>query len=248
MSPILLLSIALQIACAVHVVRTGRPMYWIFILLIGSYIAVAIYLFAEVIPNMRNDPGARRAVRNIRDRIDPERQKRLASTRLDAADTLANRNALAEQSLLSGDYQQAAELYKSALKGLYQTDPDLMLGLAKAQFGLGLFAECRATLDALIAANPKFRSSDGHLLYARALEADGDTDAALHEYETLAVGYPGEEGRVRYALLLAQRGQDDKAREVFSETLKRAKIAPPYYRRDQREWIDIAKRELAQAP
>ena len=29
MSPILVLSVLLQIACAVHVVRTGRPLYWI---------------------------------------------------------------------------------------------------------------------------------------------------------------------------------------------------------------------------
>lgn len=36
MGPILVLSILLQVGCAVHVVRTGRPLYWIFILLIGS--------------------------------------------------------------------------------------------------------------------------------------------------------------------------------------------------------------------
>ena len=63
MSPILLLSIVLQVGCAVHVIRTGRPMYWIFLLLIGSYIAVAVYLLAEVMPDMRNSPGARRAMR-----------------------------------------------------------------------------------------------------------------------------------------------------------------------------------------
>ena len=43
MSPIFVLSILLQIACAVHVVRTGRPLYWIFILLIGSFIGVAMF-------------------------------------------------------------------------------------------------------------------------------------------------------------------------------------------------------------
>ena len=64
MSPILILSVVLQIACAVHVVRTGRPMYWIFILLVFSYIAVAIYFFAEILPGMRNDPSARRVVRS----------------------------------------------------------------------------------------------------------------------------------------------------------------------------------------
>lgn len=243
MSPILLLSIALQIACAVHAVRTGRPMYWVFILLIGSYIAVAIYVFAEVLPNMGNNPGARRAVRGLRDKVDPERGKRLAGRKLDLADTLENRSALAEQSLRSGDYQRAAELYRSSLKGLYKTDPQLMLGLAKAQFALGLFQETKETLDALIAANPNFRSAEGHLLYARAIEEAGDLQAALHEFETLAPGYPGEEGRARYGMLLKRDGQLEKAREVFSEIVKRVNAGPKYYRREQREWVEIAERE-----
>ena len=118
-----------------------------------------------------------------------------------------------------------------------------MLGLAKAQFGQGHAQPARETLDALIAANPDFRSSDGHLLYARSLEALGDTAAALHEYEALVQGYPGEEGRARYALLLRKAGQDDKARALFAEILKRSSVSPGYYRRDQREWIDLAKRE-----
>jgi hypothetical protein len=97
---------------------------------------------------------------------------------------------------------------------------------------------------ALIAATPDFRSCEGHLLYARAVEAEGDLEAALHEYEALAQGYPGEEGRVRYGLLLKRHGGAAKANEVFREVLTRADVSPKYYRREQREWIEIAKREL----
>lgn len=245
MSPILVLSALLQIACAVHVVRTGRPMYWIFILLIGSYIAVAIYFFAEILPGMRNNYAARRLLRGVHDKVDPTRKKRQASVQLDLADTQDNRRRLAEHSLEIGDYEEAAEMYQSALRGLYRTDPDLMLGLAKAQFALAQAQQARETLDALIAANPNFRSNDGHLLYARALEAEGNFAAALHEYETLAQAYPGEEGRLRYGLLLKRNGELDKARGVFAEILKRSNASPKYYQREQREWIDLAKREVA---
>lgn len=247
MSPILLLSIVLQIICAVHVVRTGRPMYWIFILLIGSYIAVAIYFVAEILPEMHNSRASRRVVRGLHDKIDPDRQKRVASRQLDMADTLENRRRLAEHSLISGDHQQAVELYQSSLKGLYKTDPDLMLGLAKAQFALGHSKQVRDTLDALIAANPNYRSSEGHLLYARAVEAEGDVDAALHEYEALVQGHPGEEGRVRYGLLLKRKGEQLKAADIFKEVVKRSSVSPKYYQREQREWIELARRELKEA-
>lgn len=243
MSPVVLLSILLQIACGVHVVRTGRPMYWLFILFIGSYIAVVVYLVAEVLPDLRNNPGARKAMRSARSRIDPQREKRRAAARLDLADTADNRLKLAEESFNTGDFGQAESMYRSALQGLYKSDPDLMLGLAKAQFAQGQADATKQTLDALIAANPNYRSHDGHLLFARALEAMGDTKAALFEYETLAQGYPGEEGRARYALLLQRDGQPDAAKAIFADMLKRAAAAPSYYRREQREWVDLAKRE-----
>ena len=50
---------------------------------------------------------------------------------------------------------------------------------------------------------------------------------------------------MRYALLLKQRGDTAKANEVFREVLKRADVSPKYYRREQREWVEIAKHELA---
>lgn len=248
MSPLLLLSFALQIACCVHVVRTGRPLYWVFILLLFSFVAVLVYFIAEILPDLRHNPSARRTVRSVRNRIDPDRDRRDAARLLKAADTPENRRRLAEESLRSGDHAHAVELYEQALKGLYATDPDLMLGLAKAQFGLGEPAKARATLDALIAANPGFRSADGHLLYARAVEDSGDVAAALHEYEAVAQGYPGEEARVRFGLLLKRAGQTGRARQLFQDVLDRSDAAPKYYRREQRDWIDAARRELASLP
>lgn len=245
MHPLLILSVVLQIGCAVHAVRTGRPSYWIFILLAGSYIGIAAYVFAEVLPGLSQSRTARRALRGAHDRIDPERRKREATRQLDVADTLDNRRKLAQESYNSGDYQQAAELYRSGLRGLYSTEPELMLGLARSQFALNLHVEARQTLDELIAANPDFRSDDGHLLYARCLEALGDIAAAIHEYEALVEGFPGEEARARFGLLLKRENRATEAAEVFNTILKRSRVAPKYYQREQREWIDIAMREAA---
>lgn len=244
MSPVIVLSVLVQIACAVHVVRTGRPLYWIFIILIGSFIGVAIYVCAEVLPNLGSSPTARRAVRGVRDRVDPEHGKRRATRDLEVADTLDNRRRLAEQGLASGDFQQAEALYGKCLVGMYKTDPHLMLGLAQAQFALGQVSQARATLDALIAANPTFRSFDGHLLYARSLEAEGNVAGALHEFDALVQGFPGEEARVRHAQLLKRDGQHAKAADTLREVVKRASLAPKYYQREQRTWIDLARREL----
>ncbi|MEN5209289.1 tetratricopeptide repeat protein [Stenotrophomonas terrae] len=246
MSPIILLSLVLQVACCVHVVRTGRPLYWVFILLVFSYLAVLIYFIAEVLPELRNNPSARRGLRQVRDQIDPQRSKRAAGQRLRVSDTPDNRMRLAQEHLGRGEYAEAAALYEGALRGLHREDPDLMLGLAQAQYGLQQPAQARRTLEALIAANPSFRSHDGHLLYARTVEDSADIAAAVHEYEALIGGYPGEEARLRYALLLKRAGRDDDAAKQLQNILDRAETSPRYYQQAQRTWIDAARKELRQ--
>ncbi|WP_266157109.1 tetratricopeptide repeat protein [Dyella silvatica] len=243
---VLFLSIALQVACAVHVVRSGRPLYWIWLILIGSYLAVVVYALVAIIPDLRHDPRGRKVANKAMQAIDPQRRRRELQGRLELADTVDNRRHLAEESLQLGDYLNAQELYRSLLTGMYATEPGFMLGLAQAQAGGGDYAGARHTLEALIQANPSFKSSEGHLLYARCLEELGETDAALQEYSVLADSYPGEEGRFRYACLLGKSQRAAEARQVFEGQLKRAKLMPSYYRRKEDSWLKAARRELAQ--
>lgn len=241
---LLLISLALQIACAVHVVRTGREQYWLWIIIIGSYLGVIVYAVAVLIPDLRRDPRGRAAARHVLHKFDPERQRRHIQQRLEIADTIDNRRALAEESMRLGDFANAAELYRSVLKGVYANDASFLLGLAQAQAGQQDFGAARATLDMLYAAHPDFRSSDAELLHARALEAIGDHAGALERYRELATSYPGEEARFRYGALLKQAGRFSDARRVFDDMLKRARNAPRYYRRKEKDWLASAQREL----
>jgi hypothetical protein len=244
--PILVvLSLALQIGCAIHVVRSGRQLYWIWILLIGSYLGVIVYVIAAVIPDLRNDPRSRSAARQVLHTFDPERRRRQIEQRLDVADTVDNRRALAEESLRMGDFTNAAELYRSILKGMYSTDATFLLGLAQSQAGAEEFAGAHETLTRLFETNPSFRSNDAELLRARVLQAQGDAEQALDCYRALATSYAGEEARFRYGALLKQRGRFSEARDVFGDMLKRAKNAPRYYKKKEKVWLESAQRELA---
>jgi hypothetical protein len=99
-------------------------------------------------------------------------------------------------------------------------------------------------LDDLIRRNPDFKSPDGHLLYARTLEAEGNVVKALEEFAALSEYYPGAEAGVRYARLLVSAGQRPLAQQTLKALLDRAKFAPAHYRKAQREWLDEAHREL----
>jgi hypothetical protein len=72
----------------------------------------------------------------------------------------------------------------------------------------------------------------------------GKDEAAIAAYDALVRTYPGEEARCRYAMLLQKHGHADKAKVLFSEVLKLTEDAPRHYRQAQKEWIDMARRNL----
>ena len=45
-------TVLLQIALAVHVVRTRRPFIWLFVILFFPLIGSAVYVIAEIIPEL----------------------------------------------------------------------------------------------------------------------------------------------------------------------------------------------------
>ncbi|GMU44232.1 MAG: tetratricopeptide repeat protein [Xanthomonadales bacterium] len=238
------LSVLLQFLCLVHMVRSGRPYWWTWIIVVGSFLGVGVYLLTQVLPDLQQNPHARRAARGLHRRLDPTRELRRLRDELARADTVQNRLQLAGEFSQLGEHAEAEGILRECLKGLHASDADILLALAQAQFAQGKAEATVATLNALKAANPDFRSADGHLLYARALEALDRAQDALAEYAVLDDSYPGEEARVRMAELLCKLGRDEQARALLEKALARVRIAPPYYRKAQREWIARAQRML----
>ena len=231
---VLILSILVQVALIIHVVKTGRNQIWIWVLALLSLPGAIAYIAVEIVPELFRSRTAQRAARGLRKAMDPARELRRYESEARVAGNVASRQR----------YEEAIGQYREALSGLYEHDPNLMLGLAQAQFGKGDASAARATLDELIRRNPDFRSPAGHLLYARALEAEGNVPKALEEYAVLAPSYPGAEASVRYAQLLQAQGRRAEAQKVARELLEQARIAPGHYRRAQRPWLDAAQRLL----
>jgi hypothetical protein len=242
---LLILLYAIQAALIIHVIKTGRNQLWIWVLLLlPAGIGAIAYLAVEVIPELLRSRTARRTARGVRRAMDPGADLRRYESEARIAGNVASRQRYAEELVRHGRFDEAIAQYREALSGLYEHDPNLMLGLAQAQFGKGDATGARSTLDELIRLNPDFRSPVGHLLYARALESEGNTAKALEEYRALAGSYPGAEAAVRYAQLLQAQGERAEAQRIVRELLEQARIAPGHYRRAQRAWLEAAQRLL----
>jgi hypothetical protein len=241
----LILSIIIQAGLIVHVIKTGRNQLWIWVLiLLPGGVGALAYLAVEILPDLLRSRTAQRTARGLRRAMDPGAQLRRYEDEARVTGNVAARQRYAAELARHQRYDEAIAQYTQALSGLYEHDPDLMLGLAQVQFAKGDARAARTTLDELIGQNPGFRSPDGHLLYARSLAAEGNVAKALEEYRVLAPSYPGAEAAVRYAQLLEAHGQHPEAQRVARELLEQARIAPRHYRRAQREWLEAAQKLL----
>ncbi|HSY07730.1 MAG TPA: tetratricopeptide repeat protein [Steroidobacteraceae bacterium] len=239
---LLILSIAIQVLLIIHCIKTGRNQIWIWVLALLSFPGAIAYVAVEVIPDLFRSRTAQRTARGVKKALDPHADLRRYESEARVAGNVASRQRYAEALTRAGRYDEAISEHRANLNGLYEHDPDLMLGLARAQFGKGDAAAARATLDDLIRLNPDFKSPEGHLLYARALEGEGNKSKALEEYRVVAPSFPGAEATARFVQLLAAEGRRDEARKIARELLEQARIAPAHYRRAQKEWLDVAQR------
>lgn len=242
--PAILLSVVIQAFFIIHAHKTGRR-DWIWILLTIPVAGCIFYFFLEILPELRNSRTGRAAVKSVLKKIDPERDLKRLATELAISDNVQNKLNLAEECVKQSMYEEAVNLYRSCLTGIYKTDPKIMLSLAETLFLQQSYAQAKITLEQLIAANPEFKSQEGHLLYARCLTELGENEAALAEYNVLAEYFSGYEAKCRYALLQQKLGYTEQAQSIFKEMLKRAETMPPNFRKAQQTWIKIAQQQLS---
>ena len=228
----------------IHVLKTGRDFRWIFLLIFLPYVGALIYVIMEILPALTGGLGAQRAARRVGKLVDPERSLRQYQLDYERSRNVDTATRLANELVREGRYDDAIKVCEESRGGVFADDPTLLMALASALFAKREFGKAIETLDSLREKNPQFRSADGHLLYARALEEEGRTAEAVEEYEALARYYPGVEARVRLAQLQQKSGNADTAQRLFRQIVEDARLAPRHFQRAQREWIDIAKKAL----
>ena len=235
----------IQLALIVHVLKTGRSRYWILVLFFMPLIGGIAYLIIELLPEFSGSIRGQRAVRSVKQTLNPGADVRQSEAAWSQSPNVDNGRRYAQALLDSGKTIEAEDIINQALKGLFATEPTLLLLKAQLQFDKERTQEAIQTLESLQENNPDFRSAEGHLLYARALEAENRIDEAIREYSAVSGYFPGVEGRYRLAMCLEVAGKNTASRAEMESILNDAKMAPPHFHKSQKTWLDAVKRELA---
>ena len=239
-------NLLISLAFAYHCIRTGRPWWWLLVIGFLGPIGWAAYVLFAVLPDMMGSNTARRFTDNVTNMADPGRSYREKLREVERVGSADAKRALAEECIKRGRFQDAVELYQSAMNGpLGEGDSTLVRGLARAKLLAGDGEGAVEGFEKLKAMDRSAFDADAELDYARALALVGRTEEAIRQYELVVPRYPGEEARCRYALLLQTAGRHDRAQALFREIIDSVRHSPGYYRSRQREWYRIARDQLA---
>ena len=235
------LILAVNVYFAVHAYRNGRG-WWIFILFFFPGVGALVYFFAEYLPSVRAGGRARSVARDVARKLNPTAEIRRLEDVVALTPTVNNRMELARALLRAGRKDEAVATYRACAQGIHADDPRLLYETTIALHETGALEEARGTYERLKKQTPV--TPEQQLLGARVYDELGDTENALREYAAVSGRGVGEEGRVRYALLLKKLGREAEAQALFEQIVRHARLSSSHYRREEKEWIEIARREL----
>lgn len=211
------LHILLALFCAVHVVRTGQHLYWLFILFAFPLLGSVVYIFAVYLPDSRLERGAIKAVSAAAKALDPGKEVRIARANFDEAPTAQNQMRLAEALLKAGEAEEAAQLYEGALKGPFASDPDLRFGAARSFVECQRYQDALSHLEELRKTRPDYRPDGVSLLVARSLAGTSRAAEAREEFERAIEKFGTFEARAEYAIWALTIGDAATAARLQTE-------------------------------
>lgn len=236
------LVILLQVTVLIHALRTGRPYYWVFIIMAFPVLGCVIYFIVEMLPGSRQERRLKNIGQDILKAVNPDRDFKRQAEELEICGSVENKLKMADECVERGMFDEAIRLYEGARNGQYEFAPDLLYGLARARFFNGDPADARELLIALQRRVPRYYAQEVALLSARAAARIGERATAIREIETLLENFVGLEARYRYAELLYQDGQAARSRaelERLIEHSRKFRVS-----QEERAWAKLARQGL----
>ncbi|WP_261663752.1 tetratricopeptide repeat protein [Deinococcus sp. Marseille-Q6407] len=243
----------LNVICLVHALIT-RNWLWAAFLAFGVFVSqgglfvTLFYLFTELLPALQGSgTRTRRAVRqtmqNGVEAVKPlETKITEAQQALTRSDTLAHRSQLAHLLTRAGRLDEAQATLQPLLDGLYRDDPVVLLAAAQLDLAQGQPAQAEQKLTQVELQTSAATRTQALTLLAEAQTQQGNVSGAEASYQEAMQAATTEEPRARYAEFLLQQGRPEEAQAVVDRLLQIENEATPLYRRQEREWFELAGR------
>jgi len=233
------LIVAAQIACVIHVIKTGRPYWWLWIIFVVPLIGLAAYIYLEVRPSL-GKPGFQALLWNLKS---SRERVRILEEELANSTTVRNRLSLADELHSAGLFDRECEILSEGLRGAFKDDATLLMRLSEAHLEAGRTAEAQQFLDQVVPEKSPDSQLQHALLKARVASRQNEP-AAETQLQELAGRKKSEGSRYYYAEHLLRNGRRDEGMTILKDILYQYRRGTVVWRFQERKWYYAAKRLL----
>lgn len=231
------LIIALQGFCLYHIWKTGRPFFWIFVIIFLPVIGCIIYIITQAL--QKDDVN--KIQQEITTIINPTKKITDLQAALDFSDTFQNRINLADALLEQKQFEPAIGHYQEALKGNFKNDSYVKMQLMQCYYALGRNQDLIQEAEP-IKAHPDFIKSPVSFYYAKALDSEGRPEDAQPYFDQIDRRYSNYNERVALVEHYIDSNRLEKAIEIVDEVLAEAATMGKESRRMHKIAIDKAQK------
>ena len=222
------LHILVAIFFAIHAIRTGRQLYWLFILFSFPLLGSLVYFLVEYLPSSRLEHGLRKVGSNAVRSLDPGRELREARQAFELTPTAQNQMRLADALLGAGLTAEAVVQFDQCLSGPFSKDQHIRIEAARAKLMNKEPSKALTLLLNLREENRKYQEEDVCILLGQAYAATGDQHNAKIEFAHVASQFGSIDARVAYAVWAAGNGELATAEQIKQELDKDWQHWPKY--------------------
>jgi hypothetical protein len=242
--------IVLQAMAILHFVRRRPDTFWLWIIIMGGGLGALVYIFVQVIPDVRLLQSAYQ--------VFPRRKriKELEGLIFDNP-SVGNYEELGDLYLDDKQFAKARQCFdlvisKSELPssagtgGAIAIDP--LYRRALCEIALDDFAAAAADLEKVVALDPKYDYQRAAGLRAQALARLNQREQADALFADVLQTSTLSEVQYNYAAFLADTGRAAEAREWAERIIRKKATMPDYIRRRERPWFRKAAALLKRLP
>ncbi|OLD81924.1 MAG: hypothetical protein AUF67_06115 [Acidobacteria bacterium 13_1_20CM_58_21] len=231
-----------QIFAIVHFVRRRPENYWFYVIFFLGWLGAAVYIVAEVIPDLGLLRGVFQGF---------GRRSRIQKVETDILDnpSPANYEELGELYKDQGQYEKARDAFNRAITG---RSDSIYTFYSRAQSSLGMndLAAAIPDLERVVAGDRKFDYYRAAGLLANAYAQTGQLERADPVFAEVTQISTTPETLYNYASFLKTANRRDESREWARKLLAKKRTLPRYMQRRERPWFRKGKallKELASA-
>jgi hypothetical protein len=229
-----------QIACIIHVLKTGRPYWWIWLIFGIPLIGLAAYIYLEVRPNI-----GKLGIQSLLWRLKSSRERiAIRREQLEESSTVRNRLALADELHDAGRFDDECDVLADGLRGAFKDDATLLMRLSQAH----LEADRAARAEEILNKTTPERSADSQqnyaLLKARIQGRTGRGAEAERTFQEMGAKRKSEAPRYYHAEYLLRQGRRDEAMAILHDILLQYRRGTVVWRHQERKWYYAAKKLL----